>query len=188
MGSQKCSKIDPGLIFRGLGGGPKNGPPSRGPKSEILLLFTTLELGPTLQKGTPFWSHFGDLFCQKNEKRGFLKRPKNQSPKTLKMGPKLGGAILIFLGAFFTSEPCSDPLCCWNAPGPRFFTILAPLFLHFCVAARYQEQLFLPPPPQTGGGAKSFNTRGELLGSTFLLQLTRKHSLVGSHPPPNWGG
>ena len=27
---------------------------------------------------------------------------------------------------------------------------------------------------------------GELLGSTFLLQLTRKHSLVGS-PPPNWG-
>ena len=29
---------------------------------------------------------------------------------------------------------------------------------------------------------------GELLGSTFLLQLTRKHSLVGPPPPPNWGG
>ena len=47
--------------------------------------------------------------------------------------------------------------------------------------------LTFPPSPQTGGGAKSFNTRGELLGSTFLLQLTRKHSLVGP-PPPNWGG
>ena len=31
------------------------------------------------------------------------------------------------------------------------------------------------------------NTRGELLGSTFLLQLTRKHSLVGP-PPPKLGG
>ena len=94
-GPQKCSKIDPGLIFRGLGGGPKNGPPSRGPKSEILPLFTTLELGPTSQKGTPFWVHFGDLFSQKNEKRGFLKRPKNQSQKTFKMGPKQGGGNFI---------------------------------------------------------------------------------------------
>ena len=40
------------------------------------------------------------------------------------------------------SEPCSDPLCCWNAPGRPFFIILASLFLHFCVAARYKEQLF----------------------------------------------
>ena len=69
-GPQKSSKIDPGLIFRGLGGGPKNGAPSRAPKSEILQLFTTLELGPTPQKGTPFWIHFGDLFCQKKRKKG----------------------------------------------------------------------------------------------------------------------
>ena len=45
----------------------------------------------------------------------------------------------------------------------------------------------LPPSPQTGGGQKASILGGELLGSTFLLQLTRKHSLVGS-PPPNWGG
>ena len=111
-GPQKCSKIDPGLIFRGLGGGPKNGPPSRGPKSEILLLFTTLELGPTSQKGTPFWVHFGDLFSQNIEKRGFLKRPQNQSPKTLKMGSKLGGGFFGYFCAFLGSETCSDPLCC----------------------------------------------------------------------------
>ena len=153
-GPQKCSKIDPGLIFRGLGGGPKNGAPSRAPKSEILILFTTLQLGPTSQKWTPFWVHFGDLFSQKNEKRGFQKRPKNQSPKTFKMCPKQGGAYFTLLVLFLTSEPCSDPLCCWNAPGPLFFTILASLFLHFCVAARYQEQLFLLPPPHTGGGGK----------------------------------
>ena len=91
-GPQKSSKIDPCLILKGLGRGPKNGPPSRVPKSEILVLFITLELGPRSQKGTPFWSHFGDLFCQKkkNEKRGFQKSPKNQSQKTLKMGPYWG--------------------------------------------------------------------------------------------------
>ena len=89
-----------GLIFRGLGGGPKNGPPSRAPKSEILLLFTTLELSPTSQKWTPFWVHFGDLFSQKNEKRGFQKSPENQPPKTLKMGPKQGG-VNQTLGFFF---------------------------------------------------------------------------------------
>ena len=99
-GPQKSSKIDPGLIFKGLGGGPKNGAPSKAPKTEIVLLFITLQLGPTSQKGTPFWSHFGDLFCQKNEKRGFQKRPKNQSPKTVKMGPKLGGGNLGILGSF----------------------------------------------------------------------------------------
>ena len=80
MGSQKSQKKDPGLIFKGLGGGPKNGAPSRAPKSEILPLFTTLELGPTSQKGTPFWSFFGDQFCQKNGKRG--------SRKVLKINPK----------------------------------------------------------------------------------------------------
>ena len=65
------------------------------PKCEILLLFTTLQLGPTSQKGTPFWFHFGDLFCQKNEKRGSQKSPKHQSQKTLKMGPKLGGGLFL---------------------------------------------------------------------------------------------
>ena len=98
-GPQKCSKIDPNLFFRGLRGGPKNGPPSRGPKSEILPLFTTLELGPTSQKGTPFWCHFGDLFSKKNEKRGFQKSPKNHSQKTLEMGPKL--SFLVGFWVFF---------------------------------------------------------------------------------------
>ena len=51
-----------------------------------------------------------------------------------------------------------DPLCCWNAPGPRFFTILASLFLHFCVGARYKEQLF--------------NTKNEQKG---FHQRTKKH-------------
>ena len=37
LGSLKSQKNDPGLIFRGLGGGPKNGAPSRAPKSVILL-------------------------------------------------------------------------------------------------------------------------------------------------------
>ena len=103
------------------------------------------------------------------------------------------------LGPFFTSEPCSDPLCCWNAPGPRFFTILASLFLHFCVAARYKEQPF-NKKTNKGGSRKELKIiskrtpkmrpilGGELLGSTFLLQLTRKHSLVGSHPPQTGGG
>ena len=108
----------------GLGGDPKNGAPSRVPKNEILLLFTTLQLGPTSQKGTPFWVYFGSMFSQKNEKRGFQKRLKNQSLKTLQMGAKQGGEYAL-LGYFWTSEPCSDPLCCWNAPGLPFFTILA---------------------------------------------------------------
>ena len=126
-GPQKCSKIDPGLIFRGLGGGPKNGPPSRAPKSEILLLFTTLELGPTSQKGTPFWSHFGDLFCEKTKKGGSRKGLKISPQKQSKWVPNRGGGFFDLFGSFFTSEPCSDPLCCWNAPGPRFFTVLASL-------------------------------------------------------------
>ena len=90
-----------GVIFRGLGEGPKNGPPSRKPKSGILLLFTTLELCPTSQKGTPFWVFLGDLFSEKYEKRGFLKSPQNQSPKTLKMGPKMGGGLILYFWAFF---------------------------------------------------------------------------------------
>ena len=138
------------------------------------------------------------------------------------MGPKHGGKsdFWTFFELFLGSEPCSDPLCCWNAPGPRFFTILASLFLHFCVAARYKEQLFnkktnkggsrqelkitskrtrkMRPilggssdealsfcssfgssPPTQGGG--KFLLGGELLGSTFLLQLTRTS-------PPKPGG
>ena len=98
-------KIDPGRIFRGLGGGPKNGAPSRAPKNEILPLFTTLELGSTPQKGTPFWLYFGDLFCQKNEKRGFQKSPQNQFQKTLKMGPKQGGVNSDFLVFFWGLNP-----------------------------------------------------------------------------------
>ena len=77
---QKSSKIDPRLIFWGLGGGPKNGTPSKTPKSEFLLLFTTLQQGPGSQKGTPFRYHFGDPFSQKNGKRGFQKRAKNRPP------------------------------------------------------------------------------------------------------------
>ena len=163
MGSQKSQKIDPGRIFRGLGGCPKNGAPSKAPRCEILPLFTTLELGPTPQKGTPFWLYFGDLFSQKNEKRGFQKRPKNQSQKTLKMGPKLGGGGSFYVfGRFLGSEPCSDPLCCWNAPGPPFFTILASLFLHFCVAARYKEQ--------------PFNKKTNTGGSRQELKITSKRT------------
>lgn len=129
-----------------------------------------------------------------------MERGRRQRRKPVNPPPPVKGGTGVFFNrhgspnppvperCFFTSEPCSDPLCCWNAPGPRFFTILASLFLHFCVAARFKEQLFFLSPPQTGGGAKSSNSRGELLGSTFLLQLTRKHSLVGSHPPPKLGG
>ena len=81
-------------------GGPENGAPSRAPKSEMLPLFTTLELGPASQKGTPFCSHFGDLLGQKHEKRGFQKDPKNQLQKTLKMGPKQGGRVYVFRSSF----------------------------------------------------------------------------------------
>ena len=70
FGPPKSSKIDPGRIFRGLRRGPKNGPPSRGAKSEILPLFTTLREGPGSRKGTPFRDDFGDPFSQKNEKGG----------------------------------------------------------------------------------------------------------------------
>ena len=161
MGSQKSQKNDPGRIFRGLGGGPKNGAPSRAPKSEILLLFTTLELGPTSQKGTPFWSRFGDLFCQKNEKRGSRKVLKITPKKHSKWVPSRGGRFDLF-DCFFTSGPCSDPLCCWNAPGPRFFTILASLFLHFCVASRYKEQ--------------PFNKKTNTGGSRQELKITSKRT------------
>ena len=81
LGSQKSQKIDPGRIFRGLGGGPKNGAPSRAAKSEILLLFTTLEQGQTSQKWTPFWELFEDQFCTKYEKMRKRRMPKNSCRK-----------------------------------------------------------------------------------------------------------
>ena len=76
--------------------------------------------------------------------------------------------------------------------------ILVSLFLYFCVAARYKEQLFNKKTNKVGSSKelKIISKRtpkmrpilgGELLGSTFLLQLTRKHSLVGP-PPPKLGG
>ena len=94
-----------------------------------------------VSKRHPVLVLFGNLFSQKNEKRGFQKSPKNQSQKQSKWVPNRGGGFDNFC-VFLGSDPCSDPLCCWNAPGPPFFTILASLFLHFCVAARYKEQLF----------------------------------------------
>ena len=128
----------------------------------------------------------GTCFVKKTKKGGSRKDLKINPKKRSKWVPNRGGVFYPF-GLFLGSETCSDPLCCWNAPGPPFFIILASLFPHFCVAACYQEQLFFLPPPNWGG-AKISNTRGGVLGSTFLLQLTRKHSLVGSHPPPPFRG
>ena len=92
-GPQKLLKIDKSMFWRGLKKRPQKWTLSRIRKSEILPLFTTLEQGPTSQKGTPFWLYFGDLFSQKNGKRGILKSPQNQSQKIFKMGPKLGGGL-----------------------------------------------------------------------------------------------
>ena len=66
-----------------------------------MLLFTTLELGPAPPKGTQFWSHFGDMVCQSNEKRRFQKCPQNQFRKTLKTSPKTGGGVIVTFGFFF---------------------------------------------------------------------------------------
>ena len=65
----------------------------------------------------------------------------------------------------------------------HYFGVTVPAFL---CSSTLPGTAFFPSPPKLGG-AKSSNTRGELLGSTFLLQLTRKHSLVGP-PPPKLGG
>ena len=62
LGPQKTSKSGPRQIFWGLGGDPKKGTPYRGPKSDILLLFTTFPLGPGSQKVTPFRDRFGEPF------------------------------------------------------------------------------------------------------------------------------
>ena len=104
FGVPKNTKKSIRAEFLGFWREPKNGTPSRAPKSEILPLFTTLELGPTPQKGTPFWSHFGDLFSQKHEKKGFQKSPQNHSQKTLKMGPKqgVGGGLFYTFGLFLS--------------------------------------------------------------------------------------
>ena len=90
-------------------------------------------------------------------------------------------------GSMLSTFPCLDPLCCWNAPGPLFFTILASVFLHFCVAARYQEQLFLPSPPPNWGGAKSFNTRGGALRKHFP-SAAHSETLSSGPSPPKLGG
>ena len=187
MGSRKSLKNDPYLIFRGLGGGPKNGTPSRVPKSEILVLFITLELGPTSQKGTPFWLYFGDLFSQKNEKRGFQKRPKNQSQKTLKMGPKQG--FFDNFGSFFDL---------WTLLGPTLllerswtsifhhFGVTVPAFL--CSSTLPGTAFLTFPPPQTGGGAKSFNTRGGALRKHFPCAAHSETLSSGPSPPKLGGG
>ena len=64
---------------------PKTGPHSewnfREPKSEILLLFTTLEQGQTSQKWAPFWELFEDQFCTKYEKMRKRRMPKNRCRK-----------------------------------------------------------------------------------------------------------
>ena len=59
-GAPKITKKRSGLNFQGSWRGAKNGAPSRVSKSEILLLFTTLEPGRASQKGTQFGDHFGD--------------------------------------------------------------------------------------------------------------------------------
>ena len=106
------------------------------------------------------------------------------------------------LGSIFCNSEemgLQKPFCCWNASGAPFFSILASLFLNFCVALRYKEQLF-NKKTNKGGSRKELKIiskrtpkmrsilGGELLGSTFLLQLTRKHSLVGSPPPKRGRG
>ena len=57
-------------FVRALGRGLKKGAPSRVRKSEVLVLLTTLELGPLFQKGIPFLSNFGDMFFQNKRKKG----------------------------------------------------------------------------------------------------------------------
>ena len=78
-------------IFEWFWRGTKNGAAFRAPKNDILLPFTTLGLGPAPQKGTPFWSHFGDRFHQKNRKRGFQtkKQQKHISNKHSKWVPNI---------------------------------------------------------------------------------------------------
>ena len=105
----------------------------------------------------------------KNTKEGGSRKVLKITPQKHSKWIQTGGGLFFWL--VVSSEPCSDPLWCWNAPGPPFFTILASLFPHFCVAARYQEQLFLPsPPPQSWGGdnQKTFNTRWRALRQHFL--------------------
>ena len=83
-------------------------------------------------------------FSSKTRKKGVPEKSSKSVPKNTQNGSQTEGGEGLFdtFELFLGSEPCSDPLCCWNAPGRPFFTILASLFLHFCVAARYKEQLF----------------------------------------------
>ena len=169
MGSQKSQKNDPGLIFKGLGGGPKNGTPSRAPKSEILQLFTTLELGPTSQKGTPFWSHFGDLFCQKKTEKGVPEKSSKSVPKNVQNGSQTGGGsdFYIFCSTCNThlfpkgptlplerswtfifhyfGVPVPAFLCSSTLPGTAFFTSPSQ------TGGKGKIDFFIPHPPQNGG-------------------------------------
>ena len=129
----------------------------------------------------------GTCFHRKTKKGGSRKVLKISPKKHSKWVPNRGGFFFRSWGPFLTSEPCSDPLCCWNAPGPGFFTILASLFPHFCVAARYQEQLFFLPPPNWGG-AKSSNTRGGALRKHFPSAAHSETLSSGLSPPPQTGG
>ena len=80
-GPRKSQKSDQNHFLRGSRNGSKNRPTFREPKSEILLLFTTLEQGQTSQKWTPFWELFEDQFCTKYEKMRKRRMPKNRCRK-----------------------------------------------------------------------------------------------------------
>ena len=81
LGPQKSQKSDQNHFLRGSRNGSKNRITFREPKSEILLLFTTLEQGQTSQKWTPFWELFEDQFCTKYEKMRKRRIPKNRCRK-----------------------------------------------------------------------------------------------------------
>ena len=140
MGSPKNLKKSIRALFLGVSEGVLKMEPRPGlQKVRFCNYLLHLSKVQRLQKGPCFGPILGTSFVKKAKKGG--------SRKVLKITPKKhskwvnkGGVTM--LGSFFTSQPCSDPLCCWNAPGARFFTILASLFLHFCVAARYKEQPF----------------------------------------------
>ena len=81
LGPQKSQKSDQNHFLRGSRNGSKNRITFREPKSEILLLFTTLEQGQTCRKWTPFWELFGDQFSTKYEKMSKRRIPKNRYRK-----------------------------------------------------------------------------------------------------------
>ena len=107
-----------------------------------------------LKKGPRFGSILGPVLPKKKkEKRGFRKSPKDQSQKTLEMGPKPGGGILC-VGVFFHL---------WTLLGPtlllerswtsifHYFGVTVPAFL---CSSTLPGTAFFPSPPQSGGGKK----------------------------------